>query len=80
MGMFDCVEYEINCPVCGHKINDFQTKDCFRRLTNVKIENIPDKGSFYCSCHKCGLWVEFTKHQFDTEEEIAERFSALIKG
>ena len=27
MGLYDEVNFEMNCPICGQKVNDFQTKD-----------------------------------------------------
>ena len=54
--MFDYVEgLEIDCPHCGKKLNDFQSKDgeCFCTTINFTQVN-----NFYTGCD-CGAWIEF---------------------
>ena len=55
--MFDWVDIELPCPLCGTIAKGFQTKNgaCF-------LETIsPDKaGNFYSTCDnsKCSAWIE----------------------
>lgn len=58
MGMFDYVDFEMNCPICGEKMKDFQSKSaaCFMVMLDVD-----DVDNFYTSCAECGSWVEFTR-------------------
>lgn len=56
MGMFDYVKYEMPCPKCGLKVNNFQTKD-----TGCDLEKVPywHTDTFYGSCDNCDVWIEF---------------------
>ena len=59
MGMFNYVDYQMNCPECSHSITDFQTKDesivslCMETVTLNQISR------FHGSCDNCGLWINF---------------------
>ncbi len=55
MGMFDWVDYECDCPVCGDKVTGFQTKE-----TECELEIVsPEKAQFfYSKCEKCGAWLQ----------------------
>ena len=58
MGMFDDVNFKMNCPNCGQEVDDFQSKD--RECTLSTLE--PDEvNNFYTHCHACGTWIEFTR-------------------
>ena len=60
MGMFDNVNYEMDCPNCGARLTDFQSKDgdcCLGMLELVEVNN------FYTSCDKCGTWIEFNRKE-----------------
>jgi hypothetical protein len=57
VGMFDYVTHaEIDCPECGAKVSDFQSKDnaCF-------MDTIPfwEVNNFYTMCRNCKTWIEF---------------------
>ena len=57
MGMFDYVNFEIPCPICGTKVKGFQTKagECLMEIIT------PQKaGNFYDSCSKCDAWIYVT--------------------
>ena len=83
MGMYDNVNYEMNCPRCGSKIDDFQTKNLGCNLIQIEIQDLPGKAEFYSQCKKCGLWAEFN---FDDpafrehKRKIAEMFSKKKDG
>ena len=59
MGMFNWVNYQMNCPECGHLVTGFQTKD--ESLVSLYLENVEINqiGKFYSECDNCGLWIEF---------------------
>ncbi len=57
MGIFDYVNYKMDCPKCGKDVGDFQTKDCggwFEKVEYWQCDN------FYASCDYCNTWIEFT--------------------
>jgi len=58
MGMFDHVAVEMDCPFCGHRLDDFQSKDgpCYLGLVSPETIN-----NFYTDCPVCGNWVEFSR-------------------
>lgn len=61
MGMFDDVIFEIKCPKCKEKVNDFQTKDSVCLMRDL---NFWEVNNFYSRCYNCDVWIEFTlKHQ-----------------
>jgi hypothetical protein len=56
LGRFDYVKFEVDCPSCGSKVADFQTKDgerLFETLEPFQVNN------FYSRCDCCGSWIEF---------------------
>ncbi len=59
MGLFDTVKFEMNCPLCGNLIKDFQTKTfdypSLEEYTVQKVvEDSPRKVvEFHTSCDKC---------------------------
>lgn len=56
MGMYDYVDFEIECPKCKNLIKDFQTKDGSQMLSHLKFYEVD---CFYSFCNNCGTWVEF---------------------
>ncbi len=58
MGMFDYVDFVMDCPKCGEKVTDFQTKDKEQNLQWVHPREVEN---FYSSCNKCKVWIEFVK-------------------
>lgn len=65
MGMFDYVNFEMDCPKCGNKVLGFQTKSAYcvlERVDPVAIDN------FYSSC-KCGNWIEFNRNKLPEPEK-----------
>lgn len=67
MGMFDWVEYECECPVCGKTLNEFQSKSGDCTLSRVKPEDV---NKWYDFCNKCGAWVEFEWQKHPSKEPI----------
>ena len=60
MGLFNWVNYEMECPECGHLVVGFQTKD--ESLVTLYLEKVEINqiGKFYSECDECGLWIEFS--------------------
>lgn len=58
MGMFDYVNFEMDCPTCGKPMRGFQSKDALCEMDLIEPD---DLGNFYSSCRGCKTWVEFTR-------------------
>lgn len=58
MGMFDYVNFRMECPGCGALVDGFQTKDRERVLETVEPDEV---STFYSSCSACSRWVELTR-------------------
>lgn len=70
MGMFDDIEYNVPCPICGTPLTHWQSKSAgcnLDRLTPAELweqreddetATTPDLVDFYQDCGKCGTWVE----------------------
>ena len=56
--MFDWIVFEMECPVCKTKIDDFQSKDGGCSLDNLSPYEV---FNFYSSCKKCGTWIDFIR-------------------
>lgn len=63
MGLFDRVDFEMICPMCGEKVKGFQTKDSSNIMMKVSTDIIHN---WYSGCRKCGLWINLTKEQLHT--------------
>lgn len=63
MGMFDWVDFEIDCPKCGEKVTGFQTKDTECVLKTVKPSQIRD---FYSICDNCQIWIQVYNKSTDS--------------
>jgi hypothetical protein len=59
MGIFNYVDYKMNCPECFHLITDFQTKD--ESIVSLCMETVSlnQISRFHGSCNNCGLWINF---------------------
>lgn len=66
MGMFNWVNFETKCPVCGRTLENFQTKDAKNNLDCLKFYEVDN---FYNDC-ECGTWVEF-----NLKKEVREKFT-----
>jgi len=56
--MYDDIKYEMGCPNCGNKVDDFQSKDGPCILTTLEFWEV---SNFYASCLNCGHWIEFNR-------------------
>lgn len=56
MGMFDNINYEMDCPRCNHKVDNFQSKDGPCLMESLEFWEVND---FYSHCRNCGNWIEF---------------------
>lgn len=61
MGMYDRVSdgnkpLELECPVCGQFVTDFQSKDGPCHLVYVDYRELRN---FYSSCGNCKTWLEY---------------------
>lgn len=62
MGMFDNVDFDMPCPLCGTMLEDWQSKDDDCALRTISINKV---NRFYECCKKCGLWIEFEAKKVD---------------
>jgi len=60
MGMFDYVNYEDECGVCGAKIREFQSKDGDCLLAMVEPSSVD---IFYAICSSCGAWHDYVTNR-----------------
>ncbi len=67
MGMFDYVNFEFKCPVCGSKVDEFQTKDRDCTLSSYEFNQVDN---FYSTCNNCETWIEF-----NLKEESRKKFT-----
>lgn len=67
MGMFDNIKFEIDCPNCKHKINNFQSKDGKCELNLLEFYQVD---RFYSSCDICDTWIEF-----NLKDEVRKKFT-----
>jgi hypothetical protein len=56
--MFDNIDFEMICPICGELVGDFQSKDAGCMLDTLSPLHVHN---FYSSCHKCRAWIEFNR-------------------
>ena len=57
MGLFDDIDFEIECPNCKTKMDDFQSKDGQCLMHTLKFWEV---NNFYAGCPECNTWVEYT--------------------
>lgn len=58
MGMFDYVNFKMNCPKCGDEVLGFQSKDAHCMLEKVDPVSV---NNFYSNC-ACGHWIELSRN------------------
>jgi hypothetical protein len=56
MGIYNLVNFQINCTVCNTLIRQFQTKEGDTMFTTVEFTEV---NNFYAICPYCQSWVEF---------------------
>lgn len=67
MGMFDEINFEMDCPTCGNRLSNFQSKDGRCRLETLDPRSVTN---FYSGCDSCGTWVEFYKYPQDISSKV----------
>jgi hypothetical protein len=58
MGLYDNVNFRMDCPRCGTLVEGFQTKDGDVWLNTVEPEAVL---TFYSICDTCKQWIELTR-------------------
>ena len=77
MGVYDIVKYSCPCPVCGEKLDNFQSKSGPCAMIEVEVWEVDN---FYGSCYNCGKWVKFKRKRphprpdWTPEEYVKEFF------
>ncbi len=78
MGMFDYINYQHNCPKCGHLITNWQSQDGSCDLAILEIYNVKD---FYTYCDNCHVWIEAEVDEVNTElNQITKKVTLYIDG
>ena len=57
MGMYDNINFKIECPRCKKEIQGFQSKDGHCVMETLEFYEV---NNFYASCSNCRTWIEFT--------------------
>lgn len=76
MGMFDDIKFEMNCPKCKTKLDNFQSKDGCCLLIELDFWEV---NNFYCGCHNCNTWVEFTLKERPNRKLKIEDYKKEVK-
>lgn len=63
MGMYNWVDFEIECPNCGGKIDSFQSKPWNGKLERLDPWNVEEE--FHDGCDQCGAWIEYVRKSND---------------
>jgi len=58
MGMYNWVNFEIECPKCGNKVDGFQSKPWNGEFEWV---NPWDVEEFHTQCDNCFTWIEYER-------------------
>jgi Fe2+ or Zn2+ uptake regulation protein len=73
MGMYDYIkDFEIDCPKCGNRVAEFQTKEGERLLDNLEFWQV---NNFYALCDNCNEFIEFS-----LKDEAIEKIENLRKS
>lgn len=65
MGMYDSIDLEMDCPNCGDKYLEFQTKEGHCVLDILEPQAVE---SFYTVCGTCDAHIVFKRLHKDTEK------------
>ena len=76
MGMFDYVDFEMDCPKCGARVKDFQTKDLDCLMETVSPRQVSE---FYGDCDACGAILYFTR-KVPWQIVVEREFNLEVKG
>ena len=68
MGMYDIINFKMNCPICGKDAGEFQSK--YRECLMEKLE-LSKVDNFYTMCDSCGAWIEFNR-KIDRTSDIKD--------
>ncbi len=70
MGMFDRIDFEVDCPKCGELVKDFQSKDGPCVLKTLQPHEVD---YFYSSCDNCKEWITYSEGALYRPEEFKDR-------
>lgn len=76
MGIYNTVNFQINCTHCGFLVKTFQTKEgnCdFRTVDFSTVDN------FYAICSNCGSFIEFYYSPENKERDISDYKIKIIQ-
>ena len=67
MGTYDNINLEIKCPSCGHKIDNFQSKDKDCVMSTLKFWQVDE---FHTICNNCDIFIKYT-----LKEDVRSKFT-----
>lgn len=76
MGMFDSINFKMNCPRCKKDMGDFQSKDGPCLLIELEFFEVDN---FYTSCNHCLTWVEFTLNKRPNRKLTIKDYDKSVK-
>jgi len=76
MGIYNYVDFEVNCTECGTLIKNFQTKDGESSFNIVKFNEV---NNFHSICPNCGSFIEFYYAPENKERSIEDYKVRIIK-
>lgn len=76
MGLYNNVNFSINCPTCNTLITQFQTKDGDASFDTVDFNEV---NNFHAICPGCQAFVEFYYDPENRERTIEDYKIRVIK-
>ena len=81
MGMYDNIDFEMGCPVCGAVLNSFQSKDGPCLMDTLDVDDVDQ---FYDLCHTCKTFITFNRkvskqHTTKFIKDVKKDFDMEIK-
>ncbi len=76
MGMFDDVDFEMNCPKCGARVADFQSKDGECSMNKVKPWTV---NHFYTACPSCRAWIEYRRKPSKGDTNWLDNYEMTVR-
>lgn len=76
MGLYNTVNFQINCTYCGFLLKTFQTKE---GSCDFSVVNFSTVNNFYTICPNCGSFIEFYYFPESKERDISNYKMRIIQ-
>lgn len=77
MGLFDYVNFEMPCPKCGEKMDDWQSKSGDCTMATVDPTAV---AYFYGGCDKCRISFDFSRQTNPTKHRETPFTAAEVEA